>query len=470
MSIESLVASPDLVIETHNARLDSATGRYTAELRLKNLGKAVGRMAAVVLRDLPAGVTLVNASGVDTNGDPYLNLSTAIRSGGLGANAVSQMVLLELDNPNAEQFRLVAEVLVSGPNTAPEFVAVEPLTVTPGATLTVPLSATDVDGDRVAFLVDTSLPLPNITLFPDRLVIEPTPEQIGTYQLRLIAGDGSTSTTQTVTLDVVADPIRMTRISGVIQNTDAAALEGVVVQLGRFQTLTDADGAFTLTIPSFIAPTEAFDIPVPADDPQFDPFGDGMQTIGLFRAGFDPATGTDTENPRQHPNLITSFLDASVVYGSDAARATALRTLDGTGRLKTSDGGVVGALLPRNDLATFPDGMLENENNGQHDPADLFAAGDVRANDNVQLLALHTLMVREHNRRADELAAADPTMTGDELYEAARRWVGALLQQITYNEFLPVLLGEGAIPQYAGYDPSVDPRISGVFSGAAFRI
>ncbi|MCA9209521.1 MAG: transglycosylase SLT domain-containing protein, partial [Planctomycetales bacterium] len=215
---------------------------------------------------------------------------------------------------------------------------------------------------------------------------------------------------------------------------------------------------------------EAFDMPVPTGDPQFDPFGDGMQTIGLFRAGFDPATGTDTENPRQHPNLITSFLDASVVYGSDAARATALRTLDGTGRLKTSDGGVVGALLPRNDLATFPDGMLENENNGQHDPADLFAAGDVRANDNVQLLALHTLMVREHNRRADELAAADPTTTGDELYEAARRWVGALLQQITYNEFLPVLLGEGAIPQYAGYDPSVDPRISGVFSGAAFRI
>ncbi|MCA9164424.1 MAG: hypothetical protein KDA62_15650, partial [Planctomycetales bacterium] len=128
MNVGSLNATSDVAIETHNARLDSATGRYTAELRLKNLGKAVGRMAAVVLRDLPAGVTLVNASGVDANGDPYLNLSTAIRSGGLGANAVSQTVLLELQNPGAEQFRLVAEVLFGGPNTAPEFVAVEPLT------------------------------------------------------------------------------------------------------------------------------------------------------------------------------------------------------------------------------------------------------------------------------------------------------------------------------------------------------
>ncbi len=159
-------------------------------------------------------------------------------------------------------------------------------------------------------------------------------------------------------------------------------------------------------------------------------------------------------------------MDGSVVYGSDESRAAALRTLAGDGKLKTS----AGDLLPLNNAAFFPGGMLENENSGQHDPGDLFVAGDVRANDNVQLVALQTLLVREHNRKADELAAIDPLLTGDEIYELARRWVGGLLQHITYNEFLPVLLGEGAVPAYPGYDDSIDPQINGLFSGAAFRI
>ena len=47
---------------------------------------------------------------------------------------------------------------------------------------------------------------------------------------------------------------------------------------------------------------------------------------------------------RQQMNINTAFIDASQVYGSDEARAPELRTLDGTGRLKTS----AGDLLPYN--------------------------------------------------------------------------------------------------------------------------
>ena len=53
-------------------------------------------------------------------------------------------------------------------------------------------------------------------------------------------------------------------------------------------------------------------------------------------------TGTGPGNPRQQFNLITGFIDASNVYGSDLARADWLRANDGTGKLKTS----AGDLLP----------------------------------------------------------------------------------------------------------------------------
>ena len=48
--------------------------------------------------------------------------------------------------------------------------------------------------------------------------------------------------------------------------------------------------------------------------------------------------------------------------------------------------------------------------------------------------------------------------------------VGAEIQAITYNEFLPALLGYGAISAYAGYDPAVNAQIANEFSTAAFRV
>jgi len=88
----------------------------------------------------------------------------------------------------------------------------------------------------------------------------------------------------------------------------------------------------------------------------------------------------------------------------------------------------------------------------------------------VALTAMHTLFVREHNRLADEIANRNPDFSGDEIYERARQIVGAQMQVITYEEFLPTLLGSGALASYNGYNPNVDPRISNLFSGAVFRL
>jgi hypothetical protein len=204
------------------------------------------------------------------------------------------------------------------------------------------------------------------------------------------------------------------------------------------------------------SPPEPEHIEVPSGDPFFDPAATGSVEIPFNRSIYDHKTGQNAKKPREQLNEITTWIDASGVYGSDPVRAAALRTADGTGWLRTS----AGDLLPFN-TAGLP-------NAGGEDPQ-LFLAGDVRANEQVGLTALHTLFVREHNRLADLIAEAHPEASGDEIYEQARRMVGAQLQAITYNEFLPALLGPDALEPYLGYDPGVDARIANIFATAAYR-
>lgn len=214
-----------------------------------------------------------------------------------------------------------------------------------------------------------------------------------------------------------------------------------------------------LDLTNSAVPDEPFPISVPSGDPSFDPAGTGTQQIPLSRSLYDPATGTTTANPRQQVNAITAFIDGSQIYGTDATRAAALRTFAG-GKLATSEGN----LLPFNTAG------LENASPPGAPASSFFLAGDIRANENVELLALHTLFVREHNRVADRLAAANPTWTDDKIYMEARRVVGAELQAITYNEFLPALMGPNAFRPYSGYKPAVNPTISNEFATSAYRL
>ena len=51
------------------------------------------------------------------------------------------------------------------------------------------------------------------------------------------------------------------------------------------------------------------------------------------------------------------------------------------------------------------------------------------------------LSFREHNRIVDLLKAKSPKMSGEDLFQHARRLVIAEMQNIVFSEFLPITLG-----------------------------
>lgn len=195
------------------------------------------------------------------------------------------------------------------------------------------------------------------------------------------------------------------------------------------------------------------DFSIPTNDPA-DPLGPGP--IAFNRSAFDPQSGNGELQvtprgiipvPRWQLNSNTSYLDGSQIYGSSESVSRSLRTLVG-GKLATSSGG----LLPPTDAASR------------------FTAGDNRVNENVGLSSLHALFVREHNRLTDRLHAVDPSLNDEQLFQWARKIVGAELQSITYREYLPAVMGAESAPRAEdfAYDEG-DASITTAFSAAAFR-
>lgn len=217
-------------------------------------------------------------------------------------------------------------------------------------------------------------------------------------------------------------------------------------------------------------------ITVATNDPYFGDLSPN-NTINVTRSEFSATSGTGIGDPRQQVNNITPWMDGSNVYGGRATdgpggvdRAAWLRTNDGSGKMKVSDGGAFGDLLPQYVHGTSPvmantamPGMTVTTNGDQ-----AFVAGDVRANEHTALLATQTIFVREHNRLADLIKLENPAFTDEEIYQRARKIVGAEIQSITYNEYLPSL-GLTLNP-YSGYNSSASPGIAAEFSGAAFRL
>ncbi|XP_035529626.1 thyroid peroxidase-like [Morone saxatilis] len=175
---------------------------------------------------------------------------------------------------------------------------------------------------------------------------------------------------------------------------------------------------------------------------------------------------------RQQMNAITSFMDASVVYGHTPKLECFLRDLSGlNGKLAVNDqfkDPKGRPYLPF--VATLPSTCLQDP---QGERVECFSAGDSRVSEGLPLTSLHTLWLREHNRIAEALNCINGHWSPETIYQETRKIIGALHQIITMRDYVPKIIGsesfERYIGSYGGYDPTTDPSASNVFATAAFR-
>ncbi|KAK3105961.1 hypothetical protein FSP39_009685, partial [Pinctada imbricata] len=206
---------------------------------------------------------------------------------------------------------------------------------------------------------------------------------------------------------------------------------------------------------------ECMAIIIPDDDPHYN-----HRCMPQVRSS--PAPNEDCgPGPKQVFNHLTSFIDASNVYGSTDDESGDLRymfdvelmdhwiSIVGTEMLPNASSGCI--------LSDLEDACLK--------------AGDFRVNTQPGLAGLHLLFVREHNRIVRELRAVN--FPESDLFEEARKIIGALMQQITYGEDMLNVLNADTRALYEldlqrrgfanAYDPSVDPSIRNAFAAAALR-
>lgn len=199
-------------------------------------------------------------------------------------------------------------------------------------------------------------------------------------------------------------------------------------------------------------------IKVPRDDPWLGPLD--IRCLEFLRSA--PAQRRDCLlSWREQTNQVTSYLDASPIYSSSARSAEDSRVFE-NGLLLFGRG-------PPRDDPCLRGGFSSR----------CIRAGDSRSGEQPGLLAMHHVFVLEHNHVASELADLNLHWSDEKIYQETRRIIGAMVQHVTYREFLPLVLGREVCKLFdlellsAGYftkyDIRANPTVANAFSAAAFR-
>ncbi|KAG7203773.1 hypothetical protein KM043_013795 [Ampulex compressa] len=214
-----------------------------------------------------------------------------------------------------------------------------------------------------------------------------------------------------------------------------------------------------------------YPIMIPKNDSVYTP--EGIVCQSFVRTLTDIGRGCGSvyhDGSAEQLNAVTAWMDASMVYGSDEKTARSLRSFKG-GELLTEIRNNIEYMPSAGNKSMTCDLVYANEA--------CYRAGDVRVNQNPQLTVLQELYLKEHNRIARTLKKLNPCWTDETIYQETRKIVIAEHQQITYYEWLPILLGGhwlreiGVLAKTNGhvdsYLKNISPNILNEHSTAAFR-
>ncbi|XP_030755866.1 peroxidase-like [Sitophilus oryzae] len=215
-------------------------------------------------------------------------------------------------------------------------------------------------------------------------------------------------------------------------------------------------------------PSECFPVVLPKDDPY------SKHNVSCMEFVRSAPAPTCCLGAREQMNQATAFIDGSVVYGIDDSAVYSLRSMK-NGLLKMYITKENRSLLPVSEDMNDGCNREEEKLKGRY----CFLSGDSRANENLHLTSMHLIWARQHNNLASQLLIINPHWSDEVIFQESRRILGAQMQHITYNEFLPILLGENVMYKYQlspekygysyKYNPTMDPTIANVFSTSAFR-
>ncbi|XP_066153356.1 uncharacterized protein [Euwallacea fornicatus] len=215
--------------------------------------------------------------------------------------------------------------------------------------------------------------------------------------LRLVApdyADGKSSPRQSGTSQRLPNPLE---VSAILQSIPAQSHESVTSLLGAWSELLLHDLAMTGNLKN----QDCCSDNAPAHPECYAKLGNGeckeyMRTL--------PSMDVDQCSfvYRNQMNLASSFLDGSAVYGNTRVQMESLRTYD--------------------------QGLVN-----------MSACLSCQSN------ALYSAILKEHNRIAANLAVLNKHWDDETLFLESRRIVIAEIQHITYNEFLPTILGQETI-------------------------
>jgi RHS repeat-associated protein len=171
--------------------------------------------------------------------------------GGLAPRETNKAISITFDDINLVKLALQPTFLMGAQDIAPTIQPLGTINLTPGQVFSIPLIATDPNGAPMTMTVETNGNLPTGSLTGENtLILKPTPAQLGSYTFTLVAKQGLLTSRETVTVNVIADAITTTRLSGKVNSDKLTPLGGAVIDVGGVQTTTNADGSFLLELPT----------------------------------------------------------------------------------------------------------------------------------------------------------------------------------------------------------------------------